>query len=752
MDELIVFSDEDLPENTAQATPWKVLIVDDEPNVHKTTEFALAKLIVEDRPLQLISAYSAAEAIDVLDQHSDEIACILLDVVMETDDAGLRLVNHIRNNQNNDRVRIILRTGQPGSAPESQVIIDYDINDYETKSELTRQRLVTSMVTALKSYNQLEIIEHSQQGLSKIIDSTASLFTTRQRKKLMSGIIHQACELLKIPANGVVYSAAALTVKETPQDVCLELLAAAGDFLCYQDMAVEKALPRDLVKDIRTCFKHQSCLFFNDRLLLFMDCGAGNKVVLYLQSNRPVNEVEKNLLLLYCNVATIGIDNISMFNEVEYLAYHDPLTGLQNRSAFINCINQQFKSAANEFILVLIHINCFQEVNDGLGSIIGDKLVSMTGKMLQQFCPNLLAIAHLNQDQYGLLLPYKNDAKSGTELGRLAQQFASPLVVEKNQILVQLEMGVCRSTQDGHNADKLLRRASVALKQAKLDCAEKICFYDPQMSTLLKQRLKIIQELRPAIHQNEFFLQYQPQLNMISGQPEGVEALVRWKKLNNGTEAGQIVPPFEFIPPAEESGLIVELGYWILRTACRQQVQWQSKLGNLRMAVNVSMRQFQEPDFVDRAIEIIRDEGIDPACLELEVTESLLMQDYRQIIAKLQALRAEGIQIAMDDFGTGYSSLSYLQRLPLDRLKVDHAFVSNIENSSEDRSIAAMIVGMGHELGLYVLAEGIENEHQQSILQTLGCDEAQGYLYAKPLPADEIVDYFRLHASHGINL
>ena len=734
MDDLLVFCDEEAPSVSQERPAWQILIVDDEPNVHKATRFALEQVEIEGRPLSFTSVYSAAEAKQVL-QDNQDIACILLDVVMESEDAGLKLVNYIRNELDNTLVRIILRTGQPGYAPESQVIMDYDINNYESKVDLTKQRLLTSLISALRSYQQLTTISNSSNGLQKVIKSTAELFKIRRTNTLAEAVIRQVSELLEIPSNGV----ACTHTQGMHGDRELLVLAATGDYTRYHFQALETSREENLTDDIYRALATRESLYYDDRIVLYLDRPNADHIVVRLNTAQPLNEVEVNLLSLYINVTVIGFDNVKMFNEVEYLAYHDPLTGLTNRTRFLQEIRLRLNNQSEQqFMLVLANIVGFQAVNDGLGSEIGDKVLTMTGQLLKHYSPHNQCIARLGGDLFGLILPYEHQLSAKQRLQAIIKRFSIPLIVDKNHIPVNLVVGACFSQIDGASADLLIRRASVALKQAKKQGNGGFCFYDAEMSKQLAQRLHIIHELRPAVHNNEFTLQYQPQMNLKTGQPVGCEALVRWRK-----QDGSLIPPMEFISAAEESGLIVDLGNWVLRTACEQQVKWYKQgLGPIRMAVNVSVRQFQEQGFVEGVIDIINETGIRPEHLELEITESVVMSHFDQVTQKLQALRDYGILVAMDDFGTGYSSLSYLQKLPLDRIKIDRSFVQYIHQRSEDTSIASMIVSMGHELGLSVLAEGIEEQVHQQILEGLGCDEAQGYFFAKPLDSGAMEQFF----------
>ena len=320
---------------------------------------------------------------------------------------------------------------------------------------------------------------------------------------------------------------------------------------------------------------------------------------------------------------------------------------------------------------------------------------------------------------------------------RLLDSFAhNPILIGDNEIFVTLSIGISIYPVDGVNTTTLLKNADAALHQAKEEGRNNFQYYAEQMNATAWQRLKLETELRRALEREEFVLHYQPKVDMESGKIVGMEALLRWQSPERG-----LVAPGEFIPLLEETGLILPVGEWVLRAACKQARAWQAAgLPDVHIAVNLSTLQFKQPDFAGLVLGILQENGLDPAlgAIELELTESLLMNNAAGAIDTLIKLHEAGIQFSIDDFGTGYSSLSYLKRFPISSLKIDQSFVHDLSSESEDEAIVAAIIALGHSLGLNVIAEGVETTEQLAQLRKMGCNEMQGYLFSRPVPAAEM--------------
>lgn len=570
------FLDDDAVIGFEKELTWRLLIVDDEPDVHRATTFALAGVLILGRQLEFLHAYSAAEAANILRSEAD-VAIVLLDVVMEREDAGLALVKTIRKELKLTDLRIILRTGQPGYAPEIETIHDFDINDYKTKSELTRTKLYATVTAALRAYEQIR--------------------------------------------------------------------------------------------------------------------------------------------------------------KLDEMAFYDRLSCLPNRNKFIDISDERLANASlsNEMMAIL-DIDDFSEINDALGHQQGDRLLQAVADRLKLELGPDAVLARIGSDTFGLMGP----AEVVDPL-RVLALFRTPFLVQDDAMVVTATMGLTSLFSGGVCGRDALKDANIALKRAKKSRRGSFVFFSAEMGSDIRERVRLLQSLRSAVESERLFIVYQPQIDLVSGAVIGMEALIRWRN-----EDGTFVPPDRFIPLAEASGMIVAIGDWVLRMACHELVRLQGLgLGDVRMSVNVSQIQFRHPEFLDKLNAALLDTRISPSCLELEITESVAMEDAEFMLETLHGVRQLGISIAIDDFGTGYSSLSQLRQLPIDRLKIDRAFVSELGGDVLGGHIASMVIELGRNLQLKVIAEGIETPEQAWRLKDLGCHEGQGYLYAKPMTSPLLKEWLQ---------
>lgn len=576
----IHFLDDENVTVPARELVWRLMVIDDEPDVHRATTFALSGVKILGRPLQFLHAYSATEAIDLLSTERD-IAVIMLDVVMESDNAGLELVRTIRRQLKLTEVRIILRTGQPGYAPEIETIHDFDINDYKTKSELTRTKLYATVTAALRAYEQIR--------------------------------------------------------------------------------------------------------------------------------------------------------------KLDQLAFYDRLSQLPNRNKFIDLCEErlEMRESRNDVICIL-DIDDFSEINDALGHQQGDRLLQAVAERLKSNLDPDVILSRIGSDTFGLM-----GSAESLDPVQILGLFRDGVAVKDDSMIVTATMGLTNQLSGSILARDALKDANIALKRAKKTRRGGFVMFSSEMGSDIRERVRLLQNLRQAVESERLFIVYQPQVNLVTGQLVGMEALIRWRN-----EDGTFVPPDRFIPLAEASGMIVAIGDWVLRMACHELVRIQA-LGypDLRISVNVSQVQFRHPEFLEKLSAALLDTGIKSKHLELEITESVAMEDADFMLETLHMVRDMGISIAIDDFGTGYSSLSQLRQLPIDRLKIDRAFVSELSQQVSGGHIASMVIELGRNLNLTVIAEGIEEERQAQTLRELGCHEGQGYLYSRPLTSIELREWLQARAS-----
>ena len=445
---------------------------------------------------------------------------------------------------------------------------------------------------------------------------------------------------------------------------------------------------------------------------------------------------ELGLLSELAGDIAFAIDHIGKQERIAYLAYYDVLTGLANRSLLLERVAQYLRIAANgghQLGLFLIDVERFKNINDSLGQVAGDALLRQIGQWLSRIVGDANLVARVGADHFAILRPQIAPGEDLRELveKRMDAFLNHPFQVEDTLVRIAFKAGVAVFPADGADADTLFRHAEAALKQAKAR-GERYLFYKEKMSTSVAGKVTLENQLRQALDKGEFVLHYQPKVNLASGKLSSAEALIRWNDPRTG-----LVPPGHFIPILEETGLIYEVGRWALRQARADYLRWRaSGLNAVRIAVNVSPLQLRNRGFTAEIAQVTGTDAQVAAGLELEITESLIMEDVNHSISSLQAIRSMGVRIAIDDFGTGFSSLSYLAKLPVDTLKIDRSFVVDMTASPQGLALVSTIIDLAHALNLQVVAEGVETEEQSRLLRLLGCDEMQGYLFSKPLPVD----------------
>jgi len=465
-------------------------------------------------------------------------------------------------------------------------------------------------------------------------------------------------------------------------------------------------------------------------------------LVLYAKERGFFHEQEIHLLTELANDVAFALDHIEKQERLDYLAYYDVLTGLANRSLFLERAEQCLRSAASgghKMALCLLDLERFKNINDSLGRAGGDALLRGVAQWLTAHAGGENMVARIDMDRFALLLPKITDEQAAARyVEHTLEQFsAHSFELHGTGYRIALKVGVASFPGDGAQAEVLLKHAEAALKKAKSG-DESYVFYDQKMTEAVAGRLSLENRLRRALELGEYELHYQPKLELASGRLVGAEALLRW---NDPRDA--LTAPGRFIPILEETGLIHEVGRWVIQRAIADYLGWRAAgLPAVRVAVNVSPRQLRSRDFVP---DLLRAIGVDEAAasgLELELTESLIMEDIALSTNALSAIRAKGVRIAIDDFGTGFSSLSYLSRLPVDTLKIERAFVVDMVKGPAGMALVSIIIQLAHTLKLKVVAEGVETEEQARLLRLLGCDEMQGFLIARPMTADVFAERF----------
>lgn len=427
--------------------------------------------------------------------------------------------------------------------------------------------------------------------------------------------------------------------------------------------------------------------------------------------------------------------------KIEFLAYHDPLTGLPNRLLLQDRVQQAMAHAdrtGTQLALMFLDLDNFKKINDSLGHATGDALLKEVASRLSECVRDTDTISRQGGDEFVLVLSDLPDLDATTPvLAKIMGRLQDPFDTDGNELSTSVSIGVAIYPEDGHDFETLSKKADTAMYRAKEAGRNTYRFFDEEMNAEVVEHLVIRNGLRRALERSEFILHYQPQIDLASGAVIGAEALIRWQHPEFG-----LVPPGRFISIAEDSGLIVPIGEWVIHEACRQAMAWkEAGLPELTMAVNLSAVQFRHGNVEQTVMKALGQSGLEPSLLELELTESILIQNVEQVLASVKRLKLLGVKLSIDDFGTGYSSLSYLKRFDIDKLKIDQSFVRDLAVDPDDAAIVNAIIQMAHSLNLKAVAEGVETPEVLQQLRNFQCDGAQGYYFSRPMPADEFARY-----------
>jgi diguanylate cyclase (GGDEF)-like protein/PAS domain S-box-containing protein len=533
----------------------------------------------------------------------------------------------------------------------------------------------------------------------------------------------------------------ALTKKmSAPSGVDLPGLAwAKGEPLFVEDIGSEQSFSR-----------MQAALQAGLHGALALPIISGGKTfgVIELFGAQAIRSDEALMRLLHSLSAQIGqsFQRKLAEDQLRYIATHDSLTDLPNRSLF----NERLRHALHQgtrynrgIAVMFIDIDRFKVVNDSLGHSAGDRLLQDCARRLTECLRESDTVARLGGDEFVVMVENFTAPKDAIAVAqKILTGLAKPFFVDGQEFLMSASIGISIFPDDGKDAETLLKNADIAMYRAKDQGRNNYQFYSAQMNKHTFERLAMESSLRRAIERNEFLLHYQPKLDLRTGAIAGVEALVRWQHPDWG-----MVSPAQFIPLAEETGLIVQIGEWVLKTACEQSKRWRDLgIPSMRVAVNLSARQFAQKTLLSDVARTIAQSGLTPDCLELEITESLVMTNPEHATETLHKLKDMGINLSIDDFGTGYSSLAYLKRFPIDCIKIDRSFIKDIPTEPDDMAITKGVIALGHSLRLKVIAEGVETKEQQDFLRSNDCDEMQGFLFSKPLPAQEVTALLKSHS------
>lgn len=546
--------------------------------------------------------------------------------------------------------------------------------------------------------------------------------------------------LLQIIADSI-YAYLSITGGYQPENI-INLLWSISILLIGSAGYYSREYKRETVHNIKNVFQRKESIFPYISIVLLI-------IFVNYSYNWNINFLSLGLTIVFLMVIGRQIivinKNNKLMMEYRYLAYHDPLTGLNNRASFkkhLECMMKEYKDS--NIALLLIDLDRFKVVNDTLGHQAGDYILIKTSERLIQTLETNNLIFRLGGDEFVIIIPQTNENECAIMAKKILEKFQKPFLIDNHEIIITPSIGISIFPKNSCNGEDLFKHADAAMYLAKENGKNSFRFYDSELDKIMVRKMKIENELRNAIERKQFSLAYQPKVNLHTKKIIGMEALLRWKHPELG-----FVSPAEFIPIAEDTGQIILIGEWVLKTACKQNKLWQEKgFASLYMSVNVSAIQLQQSEFLITVGKALQESGLDAGLLELEITESI-MQNADESRELLYNLREMGVRISIDDFGTGYSSLNILQELPVNTLKIDKSFIHNIEDKKQ-KSMVKVIIELGINLNLNIVAEGIESEYQRQVLLRNKCSVGQGYLFSKPLEAKEIESKFLRNNSVGI--
>jgi diguanylate cyclase (GGDEF)-like protein len=711
---------------------WKIAIIDDEKSVHDATKLALSHTTFQGRNLEFLSAYSGKEGFELLQEHPD-CAAVFLDVVMENADSGLILAERIRNELLQSNIQIILRTGQPGYAPEEEIISKYEINDYKTKSELTRNKLFTALATAIRSYSHLQALEESKNGLRNVINASSTLMKERSINEFASGVLQQINALFHLSAQGIF--CVSQRPLQGPQDFERDtknsflVVAATPSYNSMYGQDIRNINNGTASSVAQEALSQKQHILTDQYTALYLSTPSEWQGVVVIEDGLNLTDIDEELLKVFCLNTAVGLENAKFFSHLNRSAYYDAVTDVYNQEGLLHYSKGIHKLAKNTISLYVIDIDYFHDITDGLGyEYANDVLIAMTS-ILKRIFHSLDHISRLHSDVFGILV-----ADTQTPLKNLVSACSRPFFLDGNSIRLGVTLGEAHVdlTQNEFDIDRLFRRAKIALKVAKENKRGMAQAFKPEFEQETESRRTVLAEFRNALAKGDLFLMLQPKVSMSTNEVVGYEGLIRWQHPENG-----IVPPNAFIPVVEKAGLYFQLDMYVLREAL-SIIKKHPEITK-PISVNISANSLHHKDFIDELKNVINQEDADLNTIELEITENALIRSD-MAIQHLNALKELGFTICLDDFGAGYSSLAYLIKLPLDVIKIDRAFINHL---CEDESAQVLLKGMlqiCNDLNKKVVIEGIETQLQVDIVNKFDVDIAQGFFYFRPMPVANILE------------
>jgi EAL domain-containing protein (putative c-di-GMP-specific phosphodiesterase class I)/PleD family two-component response regulator len=713
---------------TTTSESWTILSVEDDEAYQASLNFSLSDITFQNKPLKILNANSRASAATIISRHP-EISLILLDVMMEEDDSGLRLINTIREVLGNKTVRIILLTGQPGVTNCTDAMQEYDIDDYWLKSQFSKDHLKTVIYSNLRTWHHLKMMEDAKKGLQLIIEASQNLAQYRSVPEFANYILATLAGLIGASDGGVI--CAQLTKNHNPADS--KVIASSGSFSIGRKQP-NAPLGEDVIQKFKAVWNAKSHLFSDNSSTLYFPASefSDQSYFCLVKSEHELSEHQIYLLQIFSENVQTNFTNIALFNRLSELAYQDPLLGIYNRNRLIRELDVMSNETWQDSQLIICCIDDYPSLQLALGREFLERCISALYLLLTEQLPNAIMATKIAADKLILVLPNSVECD---HTNRLTSQ-ALPIDGVEHRVPLRICHVPLRYIQKNDSV-QAITTAEHTLELARRNCVNTLVF-SPTQGQSTADRVIQLAELRNALANKELTIALQPKIDLKTDELVGFESLARWTKAD-----GSIIPPDVFIPLAEQAGLIDLLDIQIVEKTLAAMLVLNKADINVTIAINVSVQDLENKKYLASLLQQFEATGISKHQIELEITESKAMLQYQALHKLLSELIDEGFSIAIDDFGTGYSSLSHITELPAQTLKIDRSFVSNLVESQKARHIVVMILRLSKRFGFKVVAEGIETDAQRLMLIKYGCHIGQGYLFAKPMALEDAIAWVK---------
>ena len=739
MNELFEFSAEEDTAGPSQKN-WVVLSVEDNQPYQDVLESALQEVSFKGRKIELLRATSAASAATILSKRQD-ISLILLDIVMETDDAGFYLIDTIRNVIGDELVRIVVLTGQPGVKPHDKAINEYNISEYWNKTDLSADKLKSVVVSNLRTWQISQQLQIARRGLQMIVDASRSLTARQDTAEFAHTVLEEIARVINVPNTGGIVC----IVKTGIESLQLApIVAASSHFRELIDARLENVFSiydedrkQRVEKAIFEAWQTQQHIFENDFTLLFFDTSEHDEkqYLMLVDSPHALDSNQLNLLQAFAENISSGFVNQALMNKLSQLAYLDTPTGIHNFNWLAKELGQQSTYHINNSSLVLFRLLNYDTAEIMAGHDYATKMFKAFCLFINEQLPKHYLLAVWDRETVALVFTLDN--KPGED--KLKAIRNTTMEMDELDIQLQFQVGTMdfKDTQSLSLAEVLVL-ANTALGKARSSGVD-VYNFDYALIQRLANRMRILTALKKALTTREaFFLVLQPKVNLATGKPVGFEALLRWRMEDN-----TLCPPSEFIPIAEASGLSLEISEMVLAKTINVIQRLQKEGYSLPVSFNLANSDVVSPIIFNEIHRCIDEQEIDASLLDIEVTETQATEDYTVINPLLRSFIDKGVGVSIDDFGTGYSSLSQLADLAATTIKLDQKFVNDLTAENKDKAlhIVQMIARLAERFAFKLIAEGVETEEQRQLLMENGYQHAQGYYFAKPMPMDELLDW-----------